>query len=84
MLSPAQHEAVTHPGGPLLVIGGAGTGKTRLLVERFAWLAGAGAVPESILVLAFSAPAADDLRERIERRLAEPSAEELPVTTFQA
>jgi len=84
VLTPAQHEAVTHPGGPLLVIGGAGTGKTRLLVERFAWLAGEGAPPESILALAFSTAAADDLRERIERRLAEPAAEELPVTTFEA
>ena len=39
MLSAAQHEAVKHGGGPLLVIGGAGTGKTTTLVERFAWLA---------------------------------------------
>jgi DNA helicase-2/ATP-dependent DNA helicase PcrA len=83
VLTATQHEAVTHPGGPLLVIGGAGTGKTRLLVERFAWLAGEGNSPESILALAFSPAAADDLREGIERRLAEPAAEELPVTTFR-
>jgi DNA helicase-2/ATP-dependent DNA helicase PcrA len=84
VLTPAQHEAVTHPGGPLLVIGGAGTGKTRTLVERFAWLAEEHSAPEAILVLAFSNTAADDLRERIEQRLREPPSEELPVTTFQA
>ncbi len=85
MLTPAQHEAVTHPGGPLLVIGGAGTGKTRILVERVGWLAAEQAVPpEAILALTFSAPAADALRERIEARLGAPPAEDLPVTTFQS
>ena len=64
MLTAAQYEAVRHPGGPLLVIGGAGTGKTRLLVERFAWLATESHPPESILVLAFSPAAADELSER--------------------
>ncbi len=83
MLSAAQHEAVKHAGGPLLVIGGAGTGKTTTLVERFAWLAErpGDAVPaESILVLT---PAADALRERIEERLGRPASEEPAVTTFQ-
>ena len=83
MLSAAQHEAVKHGGGPLLVIGGAGTGKTTTLVERFAWLAErpGDAVPaESILVLT---PAADALRERIEERLGRPASEEPAVTTFQ-
>jgi DNA helicase-2/ATP-dependent DNA helicase PcrA len=85
VLTPAQHEAVTHPGGPLLVIGGAGTGKTRILVERVAWLAAEQAVPpEAILALSFSAPAADALRERIEARLGAPPSEDLPVTTFQS
>ena len=82
MLTAAQHEAVAHPGGPLLVIGGAGSGKTRLLAERFAWLASNGTSPESILVLAFSPAAADELRERIEQRLDRPASEEPAVTTF--
>jgi DNA helicase-2/ATP-dependent DNA helicase PcrA len=79
----AQRRAITHPGGPLLIVAGPGTGKTTVLVERFAWLAAEGCVPESILALTFSAAAADELRERIEARVA-PPYEELAVTTFQA
>jgi DNA helicase-2/ATP-dependent DNA helicase PcrA len=85
-LTAAQLEAVTHPGGPLLVIAGAGTGKTRTLVERFAWLTSAAeprVAPESILVLTYSTAAADALRERLEDRL-EHGYEELAVTTFHA
>src|SRR4051812_20141547 len=78
-LTSAQREAVEHAGGPLLVLGGAGTGKTTALVERFAWLAEAGP-PESVLALTFEG-GADALRERIEDRLAAPY-EELSVTTF--
>src|SRR3954452_6330624 len=80
VLTSAQREAVEHAGGPLLVIGGAGTGKTTALVERFAWLAEA-ARPEAVLALTVGEVAADALRERIEDRLAG-SYEELAVTTF--
>jgi DNA helicase II / ATP-dependent DNA helicase PcrA len=83
VLSAAQHEAIKHGGGPLLVIGGAGTGKTTALVERFVWVARrpARAVPaETILVLT---PSAEALRERIEERLGRPASEEPAVTTFQ-
>jgi DNA helicase-2/ATP-dependent DNA helicase PcrA len=80
-LSSAQREAVEHPGGPLLVIGGAGTGKTTVLAERFAHLAGNGLPPEAILVLCFSTPAVDAMRERLEDRLTG-AYEELAVTTF--
>jgi DNA helicase-2/ATP-dependent DNA helicase PcrA len=79
----AQRRAISHPGGPLLIVAGAGTGKTTVLVERFAWLASEGCPPESILTLTFSAAAADELRERIEARVA-PPYEELAVTTFHA
>jgi DNA helicase II / ATP-dependent DNA helicase PcrA len=81
---PDQRAAVEHPGGPLLVLGGAGTGKTTVLAERFVHLAagGAGASgPESLLVLCYSAADADAMRARLEDRL--PGAyEELAVTTF--
>jgi len=84
-LSPDQRAAVEHPGGPLLVLGGAGTGKTTVLAERFVHLvhggAGAGG-PESLLVLCFSTAAADALRARLEDRL-EGAYEELTVTTFR-
>jgi DNA helicase-2/ATP-dependent DNA helicase PcrA len=81
--SAAQRAAVAHPGGPLLIIAGAGAGKTHTLVERFAWLAANGTPADAILALTFSAAAADDLRERIEARV--PARyEELSVTTFHA
>jgi DNA helicase II / ATP-dependent DNA helicase PcrA len=80
-LTDAQRAAVEHRGGPLLVVGGAGTGKTTVLAERFAHLAASGVPPESILVLCLSPHAASTFRERLEDRL--PGAyEELPVTTF--
>ena len=80
-LSPEQLAAVGHGGGPLLVLGGAGTGKTTVLVERFAHLAAAGAPPESLLVLCYSTAAAVAMRERLEDRL-EGAYEELPIATF--
>ena len=85
MLTPAQEEAATHPGGPLLILAGAGTGKTRTLLERFAWLvtqAHPPTAPEAILLLTLSTPAADQLRERLEERVAAALSEELSVTTF--
>jgi DNA helicase-2/ATP-dependent DNA helicase PcrA len=80
-LSPAQRAAVEHSGGPLLVLGGAGTGKTTVLEERFVRLAGDS--PDSLLVLCLDGPAADRMRERLEDRLAG-AYEELAVTTFQS
>ncbi|MBA2513331.1 MAG: ATP-dependent helicase, partial [Solirubrobacterales bacterium] len=80
-LSPRQREAVAHPAGPLLVLGGAGSGKTTVLLERFIRLVHDGHPPESILLLAFSSSAADDLRARLEDQVASPY-EELVVTTF--
>jgi DNA helicase II / ATP-dependent DNA helicase PcrA len=81
VLTPAQREAVDHPGGPLLVLGGAGTGKTTVLAERFLRLAADGEPPESILVLCHSGMAATAMRDRLEDRLTAAS-EELAVTTF--
>jgi DNA helicase-2/ATP-dependent DNA helicase PcrA len=80
-LSPAQRAAVEHSGGPLLVLGGAGTGKTTVLEERFVSLAGTS--PDSLLVLCHDGPAADTMRARLEDRLAG-AYEELAVTTFQS
>jgi DNA helicase-2/ATP-dependent DNA helicase PcrA len=82
-LDRAQRAAVTHPGGPLLVLAGAGTGKTRTLTRRFAWLVEQGAAPESILALTFSSHAAAEMRERLETLLESPY-EGLHVATFHA
>ena len=69
-----------HPSGPLLLLGGAGTGKTTVLEERFVHLA--GDAPDALLVLCLDGPAADALRERLEDRLTG-AYDELAVTTFQ-
>ncbi len=82
-LNPKQRAAVTHPGGPLLVIAGAGTGKTRTLTTRFAWLVEQGTAVDCILALTFSSPAAAEMRERLELILEAPY-EELNVSTFHA
>jgi DNA helicase-2/ATP-dependent DNA helicase PcrA len=82
-LNRSQQAAVTHPGGPLIVIAGAGTGKTRVLTSRFAWLVEQGVPAESILALTFSSPASAEMRERLETLLESPY-EELHVATFHS
>src|SRR3954449_610073 len=82
-LNRPQRAAVTHPGGPLIVVAGAGTGKTRTLTRRFAWLVEGAHPPEKLLALTFSAPAAAEMRERLESLLETPY-EELHVDTFHA
>src|SRR3954469_6973597 len=82
-LNRAQEAAVAHDDGPLVVVAGAGTGKTHTLVRRFAWLVDEGVPPEAIPALTFSPPAAGDLRERIEATLEGPY-EELHVETFRS
>ena len=63
-LNEEQREAVVHPGGPLLILAGAGTGKTRTLVARAAWLCEQGVQPSRILLLTFTRRAADDMLSR--------------------
>ena len=68
-LLPAQRDAVTFRSGPLRVDGGAGTGKTLVLIERFLWLVEHGSPPERVAVVTPSPARADALRGRLEARL---------------
>ncbi len=68
-LLPAQREVVMHTGGPLVVLGAAGTGKTRVIAARFCRLVAQGCKPERIAVLAPSAARVDALRGRLEGAL---------------
>jgi DNA helicase-2/ATP-dependent DNA helicase PcrA len=74
-LFPSQLEAATHRGGPLVVCGPAGSGKTRVLESRFIWLADRGVAPERILVLASSSAAADAITARLVDQLERPYEE---------
>jgi len=73
LLNPAQLEAVTHREGPLLVVAGAGSGKTRTLIYRVARLIEGRVPPQAILLLTFTRRAAQEMLRRAEQLVGEPS-----------
>ncbi len=83
-LNPAQRQAVLTTEGPLLVIAGAGSGKTRVLTHRVAHLlAAVGAKPNELLAITFTNKAAQEMKERVERALG-PVARAIWIMTFHS
>jgi len=83
-LNDSQQEAVKHPGGPLLVLAGAGSGKTRIITERISYLVKEHNVsPTNILAVTFTNKAANEMKQRVSR-LAQNEAKNIWIGTFHS
>ncbi len=84
-LNEKQVEAVIHNNGPMLVIAGPGTGKTKVITHRIAYLIRQhGIKPESILAITFTNKAAQEMRDRVNNEIGEPHGSNIKVSTFHA
>ncbi len=83
-LNEPQREAVTHMNGPLMIVAGAGSGKTKVLTTRIAHLMANGVDPFNILALTFTNKAAAEMKERVEKILGNSDARNLYIGTFHS
>lgn len=83
-LNPAQRQAVNSLDGPVLILAGAGTGKTRTVTCRIAHMVEKGIAPSSILAVTFTNKAANEMRERVSDMVSKKAGKEITVCTFHS
>ncbi len=84
MLNPEQYEATTHKDGPLLILAGAGSGKTRVITHRVGYLISEGVDPKKILAVSFTNKAASEMAERVAKLIGKENARKVHMSTFHS
>lgn len=83
-LNPQQRQAATHINGPLLILAGAGTGKTRVITARISYMVNQGIAPHHILAVTFTNKAASEMRERVKDMVRDGLGKKVGLGTFHA